>query len=167
MGWVRRPVPAGVADLLDRAYALDGRLRSAWEFTSRGTSTRAQAVQVAEAERLLAEIDPRDVVPRRAPVLWHAGLAMTAAAGTMLGTALWGAGPERIAVEIAPPQSLPQPAARAEVDWLPAPAAELPADFVPTGPSSGSPSVHVPSTHEPLPTIPPAYAPVVRRYVAD
>jgi hypothetical protein len=73
------------ATAVDQHYRLKDRVLSAIDFIKRGQPTDIHALQVADAERHLTELDPRQVAPLRLPVvLPYAVAALVLALGLLL-----------------------------------------------------------------------------------
>ncbi len=84
-GWLysalRRRQERDAAVAIDQTYRLKDRVFTALDFLNRTADpTIWQELQLEDARQHLAEVDPRTVVPLRAPRSWYWGLVISAAA---------------------------------------------------------------------------------------
>jgi hypothetical protein len=84
IGWVRGRDWTSAASAVDASYRLKDRTITAVDFVKRARATAVHALQVADAEEHLDDVDPRRVVPYRVPVSFVFGLGALAVALVLL-----------------------------------------------------------------------------------
>jgi hypothetical protein len=80
IGWMRGRDWTWAASAVDASYQLKDRTITAVDFVGRARATAVHALQVADAEEHLDDVDPRRVVPYRVPVSLVFGLGALAVA---------------------------------------------------------------------------------------
>jgi hypothetical protein len=84
IGWVRGRHWASAASAVDASYGLKDRTITAVDFVGRPAATPVHALQVADAEEHLDDVNPSRVVPYRVPVSMVFGLGAFAVAMFLL-----------------------------------------------------------------------------------
>ncbi len=84
LGWLLGRDWASAASAVDASYRLKDRTITALDFVGRTRATAVHALQVADAEEHLDDVDPRRVVPYRVPVSMVFGLGALAVAMFLL-----------------------------------------------------------------------------------